>query len=78
MDNCRSCGAPIVWATSQATGKPMPLDPDPAADGNLVLMEGEARVLTTGERLRAQEAGTVRYKSHFATCPDATKHRRPK
>lgn len=56
----------------------MPIDKNPADDGNLVIVEGEARVLTTGERLREQKAGTTRFKSHFATCPNASSHRRPK
>ena len=58
----------------------MPLDRDPADDGNIMLIDGEARVLTTGERLRAQNLGDPepRFKSHFATCPDAQDHRRSK
>lgn len=72
---CRSCGAPIRWARTRA-GKAVPLDAEPADDGNVVLQEdGTARVLTR----RQMDGGGVaapRYTSHFATCPDAARHRR--
>jgi hypothetical protein len=31
MPTCRSCGAPIIWATTQV-GRPMPFDKMPADD----------------------------------------------
>lgn len=33
---CRSCNAPIRWAVSEASGKRIPLDPEPSEDGNIV------------------------------------------
>lgn len=78
--NCRSCGAPIIWADT-ITGRRMPLDKEPSKDGNIVLglrsddvplalvqtAQTLQRLLLKGERL---------YTSHFATCPEASKHRR--
>ena len=64
VSTCRSCGAAIVWAKT-TTGKSMPLDAEPVPDGNIVLHEGVAYVTGTGDR-----------KSHFATCPNAARHRR--
>lgn len=77
---CDSCGAPITWA-STSTGKRMPVDRDPHPDGNVMLRprqrgEGlEATVLGPLDRL---EQGRVHqlYRPHFATCPNAARHRR--
>jgi hypothetical protein len=51
------------------SGKRMPIDTTPSADGNLVLIGMGAHPVPakwTGDR----------YKSHFATCPNAAQHRR--
>lgn len=80
--NCRSCGAPIVWARSASTGSLMPINPEPCANGNIILTEPADpgapllwTVLTAAAR--AQPAlGEPRYMSHFATCPRAGQHRR--
>lgn len=65
---CRSCGAPIVWATTPS-GKSMPLD---EASETWWLLEGGVAV---GE---SRCRGVVVHKSHFATCPHAESHRREK
>lgn len=73
--SCRSCGAAVVWAMTQG-GKPMPVDAEPAADGNLVVVEdvaGELRVFVASGR---DWPGEPRYRPHFATCPDAERWRR--
>ena len=67
MSACRSCGAPIEWATWAAGGKAVPLDRDPAPDGNLVLINGHVRHFMAEDERLARD----RRKSHFATCPDA-------
>lgn len=115
-EKCRSCGAEIYWAKTEA-GKLMPVDAEPAEDGNCVLyapllgdgLTRELRVLV----YRSREVETLRElvkvvtlekaedhqltqlgkdraraiecfregkqrKSHFATCPDADRHRRRK
>jgi hypothetical protein len=71
-DRCKSCGAPIEWATSAKTGKAIPLDAEPAADGNLVVIDGIA-----GPAI-ATEPAEIRRKSHFATCPQAASWRNRK
>lgn len=67
MASCRSCGAAIEWATSETTGKPVPLDVAPAPKGNLALVAGKAH------RYGDEDAKVHRERrvSHFATCPQA-------
>jgi len=66
---CRSCGAPILWVVTVASGKRMPLDAEPGPAGNLVLL--------TGGRARAAEPDDrpPLHTSHFATCPQAAEWR---
>lgn len=77
---CQSCGAEVIWADT-ITGRRMPLNKYPSKSGNIILglrrddvplalvqtAQSLARLLLKGERL---------YTSHFATCPNATKHRK--
>lgn len=77
---CRSCSGPIDWAKSDTTGKPVPINhaPDPA--GNLAVRRDEdgtlrVRSAPAGAKLAA---GEQRGTSHFATCPNADQHRRPR
>jgi hypothetical protein len=51
----------------------MPLDPDPVAGGNVVVNGDVATVLPPGTPM---PVGVHRYQSHFATCPQASTHRR--
>lgn len=51
----------------------MPLDLAPVADGNVQLVAGVAHVLHKDEL----PAPGPRYVSHFATCPNARRHRKP-
>lgn len=67
MSTCRSCHAPIIWATTQA-GKAIPLDAVAVPDGNIVILPSGIAVVNA--------EGGVRHKSHFATCPQASAHRR--
>ncbi len=60
---CRSCSADILWATTEA-GKTIPLDVKPAPG-----------LFSVDERGVARSAKV--YVSHFATCPNAQKHRKP-
>lgn len=69
---CDSCGAEIRWVTTEG-GRPMPLDPAPHPNGNVVVgLRDRYRVLT-GPQLPAEG---VAWRSHFATCPHASRHRR--
>lgn len=63
---CRSCGAPITWKTYDRTGKQIPLDREPRADGNLVV---EGKTCRQADQLLDREK--TRFVTHFATCPDA-------
>lgn len=70
--HCRSCKAPIRW-TLTVNGKRMPIDPDPAPDGNVWvtgITEGipTIEVALTGDAVPASVP--IRYHSHFVTCPD--------
>jgi hypothetical protein len=77
-DKCRSCGAAIIWEPSTASGKLMPLDAEPHPDGNIVLIPAGAMVLSKETAETGKRIGSRRYRSHFATCPDAAQHRKPK
>lgn len=72
---CRSCGAPILWARTQA-GVPIPLDRDPTPEGNLV-EEEDGRVRVIAGPLEVP-TGTTIYMPHHATCPDGAAWRRGK
>lgn len=72
--SCSSCTAAIIWATT-AAGKPLPVDAAPCADGNIALEQPGA--FATYLR-KGQVHEGPRYKAHFATCPHAAAHRRPR
>lgn len=79
MSNCRSCGASIEWAVVGGTGKRMPLDvlPDEPGSGNvrpIGRFDDAGRTLLV-EVVKAGEGNRV---SHFATCPNAGQHRKPR
>jgi hypothetical protein len=84
MSDCRSCHAPILWAMT-ASGKRMPMDPDPVATGTFALtlddpptaIHAPATVPAGTVRLGA-DGFPARFTSHFATCPNASQHRRKK
>ena len=61
---CKSCGKQIAWV-KMGSGKMMPLDPDPQT---VIIIDGEYY----------PEVRTNAYTSHFATCPNADKHRKKK
>lgn len=76
---CKSCGAAIIWATTRA-GRRMPLDKEPdAGRGNVRLRsDGTADVLGGDALTEASDCEEELYTSHFATCPGAAGHRKPK
>lgn len=69
MSACRSCQAPIVWVRTRAR-KLMPLDSTIALENAT-----ERDATATFEELR-KKLGADAVVSHFATCPDAARHRR--
>jgi hypothetical protein len=62
--NCRSCGAKIVFLLTQK-GRNIPVNPN--------LDKPEHKVRDNDMYLDTQ-----RHISHFATCPNASKHRKSK
>ena len=61
MTKCKSCGAGIIWAETPK-GSRMPMDAEPVTSGFTI---------EKGKLVRVHL-----YESHFATCPNADKHRR--
>lgn len=72
MSTCKSCGAPVKWVKTTG-GTPMPLDPVPVPDGNVVLCLGVASVLREDRNPEVE-----RWNAHFVTCPHAAQHRKPR
>lgn len=68
---CRTCEAPIIWATTKS-GVSMPLDEQPTPKGNMVIVAGKTWHANEADRRLHRSL----YTSHFATCPDADEHRR--
>lgn len=75
---CGSCHSEIEWATSEA-GRAIPIDAQPVDDGNLAVRrvgnELHSRVVKPDDELGPDEKRGV---SHFATCPNANQHRKPR
>jgi hypothetical protein len=72
---CRSCGAPILWAVTPG-GRRIPLDADPDDAGNIALDTSSLKAVAV---FVADADGTdtrPRYRSHFASCPQAEGWRR--
>ncbi len=76
QSRCRSCSAPIFFAKT-CTGKNAPIDWTPRPDGNLQVMcvDELAWILNKDED---DQANVDHFVSHFATCPQAKKWRKPK
>ncbi len=78
MSTCRSCRARVLWVVTDG-GKRMPVDADPVPDGTLVIADRGADD-TPHVTSVAPDALLIddppRYRSHFATCPNADQHRR--
>ncbi len=86
---CSSCGARIFWAVTAMNGKSMPVNAEPDTDGNLDIQPAAdprdppiAHILEKHGRHRIpagmQPRGFVRHMAHWATCPNADLHRKPK
>lgn len=88
---CKSCRAPVFFAINETSGKREPIDLEAREDGNIEVVGKTRRVLDDDSvdetpvvrHLKKGEVDTLpgfdipdRYVSHFATCPDADRHRR--
>lgn len=64
MPTCKSCGQCIDWKLT-VNKKRMPVEPQEG--GNLIVQ---------GKTVLMVAAGTGTHVSHFATCPQASSHRK--
>jgi hypothetical protein len=73
---CRSCRQPVIWCLT-LNRKKMPVDPDPVPEGNLIMIDpiepGDIPMVVA--KANPDVPG---WTSHFATCPDADAHRKPR
>ena len=88
VNTCRSCGAPIIWAISESSGRRMPIDAQPVEGGTILLqhiLAGEpsmAHITKPEERVALAAQAATRgeplrlFVSHHATCPQADDWRR--
>ena len=86
---CASCGAAILWAIT-SRGKRMPLDAHPSDAGTYYVFAGTgvrfldplqavAISLTSDVRVGyGRRTDRPKFVSHFATCPNAAAHRKPR
>jgi len=72
--NCRSCKASIVWAIT-STGRRMPFDAKPDSAGRFTLTPRGGDMVA--EHVGTDHEGPL-YRSHFATCLEADRFRRPR
>lgn len=69
---CRSCKARIFWATTEQE-KTIPMDAEPSANGT---MFEDGNVMKCVSLINQPPEGAELFTTHFATCPDAGKHRK--
>jgi hypothetical protein len=83
MSKCKSCGSEIIWIKMKS-GKSMPCNPrgihyrkqvhgDKGCMLTLVTSDGNVVV---GQVCDEDESELFGYVSHFATCPNADRHRK--
>lgn len=73
--SCSTCSAPIIWAQTDH-GKPMPVDAEPVANGNIELQQpNDPRDPPVAHVVKA---GWGTHQSHFSSCPNADQHRKAK
>ena len=80
MGACKSCGEHIMFAKT-ANGKSIPLDDQPnLTKGNVHIVRDGPKILATvlgkDDAQTARDKGELLYLPHFATCPNANRHRR--
>lgn len=74
---CSTCDQPIRWVTT-VKGKRMSVDPLPHPMGNVVFAARTSRAVVDVVPKTDLPVSGVAFRPHFATCPQADLHRRPK
>jgi hypothetical protein len=73
---CDSCRADVLWRKTPG-GKWMPVDPEPSDHGNVIVLDAErCRVVGGAAAVEHRAGGGKTYVPHFATCPNAARHRK--
>lgn len=78
VDHCHSCHRPVIWTETERS-KRMPVDAEPPlSGGNVELVWRGSTVAPLSKVLPvAKQFGKKNLRtSHFATCPNADRHRR--
>lgn len=79
MPKCRACPAQVWWARTEGN-KPMPLNPTPCDDGNVVILsrppQSASIVVHVLHKDETPDPAVPRYKSHFATCTGRKKRKK--
>jgi hypothetical protein len=72
---CKGCGAPIIWATTDA-GASMPLEREPVAAGmyRLTITKGQALAHFVPREMRHDNAPL--FVAHWSRCPQAKEFRK--
>lgn len=85
MSACASCKAKVKWVVVKKSGKRMPIDPEPVDGGNVEVVGSrvdgdfgrcELVIVHPKGSLPMPGMGKDRFRSHFASCPNADHHRR--
>jgi hypothetical protein len=84
VTTCASCKAPIVFAVTSKTGRRIPLDTTTSRDGNIAIVGRTAQGTPIAHVFRQADLDLARvygavdlYLSHFASCPNADRWRKP-
>lgn len=73
--SCRTCGRPVVWARLPR-GRAVPLDPEPDARGQVILLGDGRRALHVDPATRyGADVQARRHWNHLSTCRGFTRVR---
>jgi len=76
MSECKSCGAKVIFAKNEKTGKTMIFDAEPVDDGGTWhIKDGVAYYIASKDYID-EAVGEPLYVSHFAGCPNPRSHRK--
>lgn len=81
VTNCRECDAPMMWVKTRS-GKNMPLDADPTDGGDFYLTQDPDTGVWEGHHRKGYPGKLPEdvelFTSHFATCTNASRFRKPR